>query len=175
MSELGLRLDIQDVTSTNGVLMWKVDDFARRQREAMSGKTHSLYSPPFYTSPAGYKMCARIYLNGDGIGKSTHLSMFFVLMRGEFDALLQWPFRQKVTLMLLDQNQSNSPPRHVIETFRPDISSSSFQRPQQEMNIACGCPMFLPLECVQDSSYVKDDTICLKIIVAPGEAATKPP
>ena len=56
----------------------------------------SLYSQPFYTDRYGYKMCGRVYLNGDGMGKGTHLSLFFVLMRGEYDALLEWPFRQKV-------------------------------------------------------------------------------
>ena len=29
-------------------------------------------------------------------GKGTHMSMFFVVMRGEYDALLPWPFVQKV-------------------------------------------------------------------------------
>jgi len=43
-------------------------------------------------------MCARLYLNGDGMGKGTHVSLFFVVMRGAYDALLKWPFRQKVCL-----------------------------------------------------------------------------
>lgn len=50
----------------------------------------------FYTSKYGYKMCLRIYLNGDGTGRGTHLSLFFVVMRGMSDALLKWPFNQKV-------------------------------------------------------------------------------
>ena len=50
----------------------------------------------FATMYAGYKMCARLYLNGDGMGKGTHVSLFFVVMRGAYDALLKWPFRQKV-------------------------------------------------------------------------------
>lgn len=54
----------------------------------------------FYTSKYGYKMCLRIYLNGDGTGRGTHLSLFFVVMRGHSDALLKWPFNQKVTLSL---------------------------------------------------------------------------
>ena len=33
--------------------------------------------------------------NGDGIGKGTHLSLFFVVMHGEFDNILQWPFTHK--------------------------------------------------------------------------------
>lgn len=34
---------------------------------------------------------------GDGNGKNTHVSLFFVVMKGDFDALLPWPFQQKVT------------------------------------------------------------------------------
>lgn len=52
--------------------------------------------PAFYTSKYGYKMCLRIYLNGDGTGRGSHLSLFFVVMRGLSDALLKWPFNQKV-------------------------------------------------------------------------------
>jgi TNF receptor-associated factor 2 len=53
-------------------------------------------SPAFYTSRYGYKMCLRVYLNGDGTGRGTHLSLFFVVMKGPNDALLRWPFNQKV-------------------------------------------------------------------------------
>jgi len=53
-------------------------------------------------------MCARLYLNGDGMGKGTHVSLFFVIMRGAYDALLKWPFKQKVSdrgTSVLDSNQ----------------------------------------------------------------------
>ena len=50
--------------------------------------------PPYSN---GYKMCIRAYLNGDGIGYKTHFSVFFVLMKGEFDPLLKWPFEYKVS------------------------------------------------------------------------------
>jgi len=30
----------------------------------------------------------------------------------------------------------------IVEKFRPEPSSSSFQRPKNEMNIASGCPQF---------------------------------
>lgn len=42
-------------------------------------------------------MCLRLYFNGDGTGRGTHLSLFFVVMRGKCDALLKWPFSQKVS------------------------------------------------------------------------------
>lgn len=53
--------------------------------------------PAFYTAKYGYKLCLRLYLNGDGTGKKTHLSLFIVIMKGEYDALLPWPFRNKVS------------------------------------------------------------------------------
>ena len=151
----------QEFSSYDGQLLWKINEYARRRNEAVSGQQLSFYSPCFFTSRYGYKMCARIYLNGDGMGRGTHISVFFVVMRGQYDALLRWPFRQKVTFMLMDQDNVE----HVIDAFRPDPSSSSFQRPRRETNIASGCPMFCSLVELNNHAYVKDDTMFLKIIV----------
>ena len=151
----------QEFSSYNGQLLWKIPEFARRRNEAVSGKQVSFYSPCFFTSRYGYKMCARIYLNGDGMGRGTHISVFFEVMRGQYDAILRWPFRQKVTFMLLDQDNVE----HVIEAFRPDPNSSSFQRPRRETNIASGCPMFCSLTELNNHAYVRDDTMFIKIIV----------
>lgn len=64
--------------------------------------------------------------------------------------------------MLLDQNNRE----HIIDAFRPDISSSSFQRPVSDMNIASGCPLFCPLSKLDSkNSYIRDDTIFIKAIV----------
>ncbi|XP_061911285.1 TNF receptor-associated factor 2 [Entelurus aequoreus] len=146
----------------DGVFVWKISDFPRRRLDAMRGQTPAMFSPAFYSSKYGYKMCLRLYLNGDGTGRGTHLSLFFVVMRGRHDALLKWPFSQKVTLMLLDQNNRE----HIIDAFRPDVTSTSFQRPTSEMNIASGCPLFCPLGKLADKSpYLRDDTIFIKAIV----------
>uniref|UniRef100_A0A3B3VUD0 TNF receptor-associated factor n=1 Tax=Poecilia latipinna TaxID=48699 RepID=A0A3B3VUD0_9TELE len=146
----------------DGVFIWKISDFTKKRQDAVAGRAPAMFSPAFYTSKYGYKMCLRIYLNGDGTGRGTHLSLFFVVMRGHSDALLKWPFNQKVTLMLLDQNNRE----HIIDAFRPDISSSSFQRPVSDMNIASGCPLFCPLSKLDSkNSYIRDDTIFIKAIV----------
>uniref|UniRef100_A0A3P8TM30 TNF receptor-associated factor n=1 Tax=Amphiprion percula TaxID=161767 RepID=A0A3P8TM30_AMPPE len=146
----------------DGIFVWKISDFTKKRQDAVAGRAPAMFSPAFYTSKYGYKMCLRIYLNGDGTGRGSHLSLFFVVMRGHSDALLKWPFNQKVTLMLLDQNNRE----HIIDAFRPDISSSSFQRPVSDMNIASGCPLFCPLSKLDSkNSYIRDDTIFIKAIV----------
>ena len=161
LPDIELFVRQQQASSYDGAVLWKIDDYARRKNDAITGRQTSFYSPPFYTSRHGYKMCARIYLNGDGMGKDTHISVFFVVMRGQFDALLRWPFRQKVTIMLLDQDNVE----HVIDAFRPDPNSSSFQRPRREINIASGCPLFCALTELDKHAYVRDDTMFMKISV----------
>ncbi|CAM4645485.1 hypothetical protein PO909_011825 [Leuciscus waleckii] len=162
LAEMDLKLQVLETASFNGTLIWKIRDYKRRKQEAVASKTLSLYSQPFYTGYFGYKMCARVYLNGDGMGKGTHLSLFFVVMRGEYDALLPWPFKQKVTLMLMDQGPAR---KHLGDAFKPDPSSSSFRRPTGEMNIASGCPLFVAQTVLENGTYIKDDTIFIKVTV----------
>nr|QNG39869.1 tumor necrosis factor receptor associated factor 3B [Andrias davidianus] len=162
LADMDERLQLLETTSYDGKLVWKISDYSRRKQEAACGKTASLYSQPFYTSAAGYKMCARVYLNGDGIGKGTHLSAFFVLMKGEFDSLLPWPFQQKVTLSLLDQGPGK---HHISNTFKPDEKSSSFKRPVCKMNVASGCPILVKQTVLENGLYVLEDTIFIKVTV----------
>nr|XP_021532980.1 TNF receptor-associated factor 5 [Aotus nancymaae] len=158
------RFKLLEGTCYNGKLIWKVTDYKMKKREAVDGHTVSIFSQSFYTSRCGYRLCARAYLNGDGSGKGTHLSLYFVVMRGEFDSLLQWPFRQRVTLMLLDQSGKKN---HIMETFKADPNSSSFKRPDGEMNIASGCPRFVAHSVLENAknTYIKDDTLFLKVAV----------
>ena len=109
-------------------------------------------------------MRARLYLHGDGNARRTHMSLFFVLMRSPNDAILKFPFNYKVIFCLYDQTPQL---RHIIDSFRPDIKSNSFQRPRSEMNIASGIPKFVPLTMIQQEGnpYVRDDTMFIKIMV----------
>ena len=161
VSELELQLQASLASTHNGSFLWRIPDLPRRRRDAVDERITSIYSPPFYTGRNGYKMCIRAYLNGDGMGHNTHISLFFVLMKGEFDALLKWPFEHKVSLILVDQNHR----KHIVQTFKPTPDSSSFRRPVSDMNVASGCPQFARLNVLDDDSYVKDDTIYFKCIV----------
>ena len=90
-------LKVLAVRNINGILIWKVNEVEKRIEEAKTGKILSLCSPPFFTSLHGYQMCLRLYLNGDGQGKGTHVSLFLVIMKSDYDDLLLWPFKQKVS------------------------------------------------------------------------------
>ena len=63
----------------------------------------AVFSPPFYSSPGGCKLCIKVYANGNGKGKGTHVSVFAFLMRGDNDDHLPWPFTGTVDIELLNQ------------------------------------------------------------------------
>ncbi|KAM9324250.1 TNF receptor-associated factor 1 [Gastrophryne carolinensis] len=163
LNELQVHLMYLQQTSYDGIFLWKISNLNQKCQDAMTGRAVSLYSPAFYTARYGYKACLRIYLNGDGAGKGTHVSLFFAVMKGEYDALLPWPFSHKVTFILLDQTNRE----HAFDAFRPDVLSASFQRPVSDMNIASGCPLFCPLTKLQAArnNYVKEDTMFIRCII----------
>eukprot|EP00117_Sycon_ciliatum_P021420 scpid22364/ scgid18779/ TNF receptor-associated factor 3; CD40 receptor-associated factor 1; TRAFAMN len=164
LDSLDLRMLELETTSYDGVLVWKILSFSHLLEEAKKpgGKT-SHYSQPFYTGRHGYKACARLYPNGDGIGFGKALSLFFVVMAGEFDSIVPWPFHQRVTFTLFDQASTSQ--HHISETFLPDINSSSFKKPTSGMNVASGCPSFVTHTTLNASphDYLKDDTLFLRI------------
>ena len=161
LSDHDMQIQMLEATSYNGTYFWKIDRYSQHFQEAVTGKTVSIYSPPFYVGRFAYKVCARLYPNGDGIGKGTHLSMFFVVMRGEYDALLPWPFLQKVHFRLIDQDRI----RDAYDAFRPMPDNSSFKRPTSDMNIASGCPTFISHMELRQGGYIRNDTMFIKITV----------
>ena len=72
VNKLELHIQASLSSTYNGVFLWRIPDVARRKRDAIEEKITSIYSPPFYTGQTGYKMCVRVYLNGDGMGHKMH-------------------------------------------------------------------------------------------------------
>ena len=149
-------------TSYDGTLIWKISGFKKLLNDAKSGLNTSFYSQPFYSGVHGYKACARLYPNGDGEGRSRYLSLFIAIMKGDYDAILSWPFKHRITLTLMDQ--SSLLRNDITETFIPDGRSSSFKQPTDDLNLASGCPRFVLHEVLYDTNrYLKGDTIFLKV------------
>ena len=109
-------------------------------------------------------MCVRLHFNGNDIGQSTHISVSLVLMRGDYDAILNWPFDFQVIFCLYDLSHQKN---HIVESFQSDTKSTSSQRPQTELNIGEGISRFIPLSTIQQNNnpFVCDDSIYMKVMV----------
>ena len=146
----------------NGELLWKIDKLDFRMAQAKLGKVTALHSAPCYTKQYEYKYCVRLYLQGDGEGRGTHISIFFVVMKSEFDELLRWPMRKQVIIQLVNlRNEADS----VIETFFSNTRLSSFQRPTENMSVAVEYPRLISIEHFLNSGFVKDNSTFIKVTV----------
>ena len=159
--EASLTLQTLQATSYNGNYIWKIPDITRRRRDAVMGKTVSLYSAPFYTDRFGYRMCLRVYLDGDGSGKGRYISFFLTIMKGEYDALLEWPFQLTVTLTMINQKGNGN----IVQSFKPNPNSASFHRPKSDMNVASGCPKFAALSVLDNPEFIVDDVAFFQCVV----------
>lgn len=163
LTELEIQLQVALASTFVGAFLWRIPGIRQRRQDAVQGKVESIYSPAFYTGRNGYKMCIQVFLNGEGSGYKSHLSIYIVIMKGEHDPLLKWPFDYKVALILVNQLSNE----HIIQNFKPPANSSSFEMPRSDMNISSGCPKFVPLNKInhENSEFIKDDTMYIKCIV----------
>ena len=127
------------------------------------------YSPSFYTSPDGYKMCVRVDANGLGDGKGTHVSVFAYLMKGDNDNSLTWPFTGTVTFELLNQLEDRYHHRNSF-TFPAYNDNVSRAVVSGERGVGWGYPKFIShtdLEHEPDKNcqYLKDDAVILRVFV----------
>ncbi|GAB1603213.1 TNF receptor-associated factor 3-like isoform X2 [Argonauta hians] len=162
IEEMSTKLTSVTHPNFDAEVLMKISNYSRWKSALKTSKTSFIYSEPFYSSRYGYKMCAKVYLNGDGIGKGSHLSFYFTIMKGEYDNILTWPFKHKVTLTVLDQSGGD---KNYSDRFLPDPNSKSFHKPSSDYNIATGCPDFITQTEVEAYPFMKEDTIFLKASV----------
>ena len=118
---------------------WRIDGFSEVSRKAKSGEENIVRSSPFYRY--GYKLKIRINLNGLSVGENTHLSVYLIIMKGEYDATLTWPFDKKYTLTLFDQHENEHDRENIVFSIIPDPKGSIFQRPVKEDSRGLGVPL----------------------------------
>ncbi|XP_067939729.1 TNF receptor-associated factor 3-like [Watersipora subatra] len=149
--------------SYEGYHIWKIGDFQRRKQEAGKTSPVACFSRPFYTSSTGYKMCGRACLNGEGDSYGKYLSLHFVLLQGEFDELLEFPFKHSVAISLL---APKNPGRTRQMTLVPnDETLFAYKKPTDGRNQGIGFQKFIDFRelgayyIVEDCIYIRYNVI----------------
>ncbi|XP_068721867.1 TNF receptor-associated factor 5-like [Montipora capricornis] len=162
----------QEYVCTNGKFLWKISSYLQLfQQSATKKEKEKFCSPPFYTGQYGYKLRAEAFLNGLGQGKGTHLSLYVVIMKGEYDAILPWPFHQRVDFVLIDQDDDIGVRQNKIWRLSCDRDSDYFKRPNKVKSLGFGCPKFVSLDTLRTRHYIRDNTIFIRIDVDPVDAS----
>ena len=128
------------------------------------------YSSSFYTHNRGYKFRLEVYPNGVGTGRGSHLSVYFQLMRGEYDNELEWPFEGDVRVELLNWREDKNHHSKTIECS--DHDGVKFSRVTNQFEIATGLGKheFIShtdlMSTTNNTEYLCDNYIKLRISMA---------
>ncbi len=127
------------------------------------------FSDPFYTHTNGYKMVFWANAKGNGRCKGTHVSVWVILMRGDYDDQLEFPFKGTVTYELLNQLEDSN--HHSASyTFEGTEDSSKRVIDREKSIYANGVRDFIPHEnlghnITENCQYLKDDCLVFRVSV----------
>jgi len=144
------------------VFVCKINNFSEVLRQAKAGENIAVAYGPFLTGTYGYKLKVKIYPNGCGSSRNTHLSVFIVVMKGEYDAILPWPFEKKVKFTLIDQHEDSVERVNVSHWFRSSNALKHFARPVSEESTGRDFSTFIFHEKLFSRCFVVDDTLFLQ-------------
>ena len=153
--------------------VWKVSDFSNILSQAKASERKRIESDPFYTENYGYKLKLRIYPNGAGAAKNNNLSAFFVVMKGEYDAILNWPFKKRVRFTLIDQQDELPKRRNITKVIKKSDAKSDLERPTVE-NEGRGRRNFISHKTLYSRRYLVEDTLFIQFEIGPAQKVTFP-
>ncbi|KAK7087666.1 TNF receptor-associated factor 4-like isoform X1 [Littorina saxatilis] len=151
---------------TDGTFVWKISSYKAKYIEALYKNGKELVSQPFYTSRFGYKAALSVFLNGNGAGEGKYLSVYIKLLPGEYDNILEWPFRLPVSFTLYDQPNDVEMRANLTESFVPDPTWKHFQKPVKDVeSLGFGYPKFVSHDILKTRNYIRDDSIIIRVSV----------
>ena len=83
--------------------------------EELKEQDEVVTSPSFYIFPNGYRVGMKVYVNGYGPGKDSHVSLHLCILPGKYDAQLKWPLVAKLCVSLLNQEDDDD---HKVMSFK---------------------------------------------------------
>ena len=128
-----------------------------------------VYLPGLYTHHNGYEMSVKVYPNGCGSEKGTHVSIFTCLMKGSYDDHLKWPFRGVITIKIVNQAGDHD---HIEKPFpyndqTPD--SAAGRVISGERSAGRGKHQFLAhsdleYNAAKKTQYLKDNQLIIHVV-----------
>ena len=140
--------------------IWTVTDFWEKVSKAKNGENVRLESDSFYLGLHGYEMKLIMYPNGARGAVNVYISLYFNLMKGQYDAILPWPFWYKGKFTVIDQNPDLKQRQNYSRSL---FSGPTFiRRTKSGESNGSGYDAFLSHEELRKNSYVVDETLFIK-------------
>ena len=120
------------------------------------------YSPPFTTSLHGYKFCLKVYANGYGSGKGSHITINVVIMKGQHDDHLKWPFTGTIIIEVLNWLKDRE---HWKQILTIDTNDKIARVSEGEYGADYGLDKFISQSSLSSTNtqYLYQDCICVRV------------
>lgn len=142
---------------SGGTLVWKITQFSQKVQEMDANSNNRFYSSDVYTSPFGYRFCARINIGSKTKG---YIALHLHLMQSENDYHLDWPFRGCFNIWLLHRDMR----RCLHDKIMTNATVQAFERPVLDISPrGFGFTEYANIEEIQNKGYVSKDTLTIKV------------
>ena len=125
-------------------------------------------STPFYSGPDGYKLYLQVHANGYSTGTGTHVGISVVLMKGENDDSLKWPFNSEITIQLLNWREDKGHVEKTINHYNASLKSRTRVTQGDIAPSGKGIPDFISHSDLEynanyNTEYINSDKLCFVI------------
>ena len=170
--QLAKKVDT-DKEGGNKRFIWKVNPGPLRmgRGNTMVGKE----SNAFYTGCYGYKLKVRLSLDYRlGPLSDWTFAIVVVLMEGEYDDILPWPFSKKITVTLIDQNEDLKERKNITKYLSPSehVREEIFSgrpTPDQYSELRSQISRFTSYGELQTRHYFANGTLFIQVDVEPDD------
>ncbi|XP_005105190.1 uncharacterized protein LOC101845637 isoform X2 [Aplysia californica] len=141
---------------------WTISDYKAKLKNEKMNRGSKEVSRLFYITHQGYRCQLEAYLNGNGTGYGTCMSVFLRVVKGEHDDRLKWPVDLTLVIIVVNQTDDNSdslkPSAPVRNKFRYNRPTST----NEDGTDCWGLIEYVSHDLMKQRSYIKNDAIILK-------------
>ena len=160
-----------DKGADNKRFIWKIENFREILKQAKAGVKKEIVSDPFYTGCYGYKLKVIVLPYIEGLTQLDD-SLYFGIasVESEYDDILPWPFRKKITFTVIDQNEDLKERDNITADLRPSSKAPIFcGRPTGHLSFDSDRMFFVPHKRLQTRRYLLNDNLFLQVDVGPDD------
>ncbi|XP_036339122.1 TNF receptor-associated factor 6 [Rhagoletis pomonella] len=155
--QLATRQQI-DPRYSNGTIVWEITNFRNVVEQLRADANNLLYSRDFYTSPHGYRFCARLNIQPRHVNL---LSLHVHLMQSENDFHLDWPFKGRIKLCMIHPHDPSLSQHDTIMT-KPEVMA--FHKPRERISTrGFGFVEYAKIADVMHKGFCENDKVVIKI------------
>ena len=150
--------------------VWRIEDVENLLKIVHTNKEYiSIFSSKYYTRMGGYAFFVEVCFNGNSTDNKDYLSVYVFLDKGDYDGLLQWPFKGKVCVSLISQENNMD---HIEKNFCSTsvICNNDCYHTQSvdtlKATLIAHFPKYALLSALSnEQQYVKNNTMFIRCII----------